>query len=269
MFRRYQLCVITVILSSLYMSAQSQIPDWFLNIGEDEYVGVSFPIKDAPEARHDFALMTAMMQHPAFNQQMKGVSSCRSTESGYSYISIYKLDTLIRFSYMQSDMSVNERGEEYVKIRFGQGHGCEMRLKIAIDELVSPDRCEYFSSVYVELKSDNGSSSTIRIFDKNFDRQYSKIVSDSPCAEFVIEVAGVTASGQQYMFRDEDGAYLIDSMFYDFINEVISLISPPNTKIGPKELKRLCSVVHAVEYDDVEFDKEAFRAALQKYFETR
>ena len=261
---------ITLILVTLFacisMSAQTGIPDCFFDIGEDEYVGVSLPLKDAPETRHDFALMTAMIQHPAFNQQMKQASLCRSTEFGDIYKSSFKLDTLIRFSYMQSDMYVNDYDEEYVKIKVGQGRGCEMRLRIADEDLSAPGIYESVCSIDVELKSDNGSSSIIRIFDKVLSSQNKR---DFIYDECVIEVTGVTAAGQQYMFLNEDRKYF-NSLFYAFVNEVMDCLKGMrNTKIGPKELKRLYdedAKNEVAKYYNSKYDEEAFQKAFEEFF---
>lgn len=105
------LAFFVLLFAGIGAAAQDDIPDWFFEPDEGEFVGVSAPMPGHPKLCHNMALVSALFD--AFV-----VSSCDSIQAGLSLHGDQpRLDCILHKGYTVMRTYTNARGEEFIAIK--------------------------------------------------------------------------------------------------------------------------------------------------------
>lgn len=123
--RKIIVSVVIVIVSCWDLGVQTIVPGWFFNSMPGDCMGVSLPIKDNPEVRHEMALMMAMLQK-WFSIASKSAHVIEYSEQSFTSMTVFEEEK--SFSYVLKDTHVNDAGEEYVRLDITEGNDCRFEI---------------------------------------------------------------------------------------------------------------------------------------------
>lgn len=216
------------LLLSVNLAAQTTVPGWFFEPRGG--VGVSLPMPDDPEARHDMAVALAIADGMMLTSKPERANMSEWSESGdWTYVIRTNCSIDSTFSYDLVDSHINSIAEEYVCVNVQEGDDCNIWITRASDMSVSEKGAEVIGLYRITLQMDER---TIEFTCSDFGYGGKEVVilssgsstkSDYMFSEIVKESSG--SSRTSYAYRDSGftaplcaSIRCADTMFCAYVN---------------------------------------------------